>query len=223
MGGNSTKATSGINGAATRQQRALGIADTLETFEADTAKSAAGGKEGVPISALGRVLTHESGAAVEWLVDRFGLDLSLVSRLGGHSQPRTHRGKERFPGMTITMALMEKLEDIAKATPALARVILSARVNKLLTDSTGVIGVQYEKDGRQQVEYGPVIIATGGYAADFGPDSLLRKYRPDLLDRGLPTTNGEHCTGDGIRIAEAIGAAGSTSRSAHTRATAALS
>ena len=37
-----------------------------------------------------------------WNSARFDLDLSLVARLGGHSQPRTHRGKERFPGMTIT-------------------------------------------------------------------------------------------------------------------------
>lgn len=30
------------------------------------------------------------------------------------------------------------------------------------------------------------------------------KYRPDLLK--LPTTNGEHCTGDGIKMSQAIGA-----------------
>jgi len=44
----------------------------------------------------------------------------------------------------------------------------------------------------------------GGFGADFGNDSLLAKYRPDLLH--LPTTNGEHCTGDGIKIGEGIGA-----------------
>lgn len=59
---------------------------------------------------------------------RTGLDLSLVSRLGGHSQPRTHRGKERFPGMTITYALMEKLEEIASKSPENARVITKAEV-----------------------------------------------------------------------------------------------
>eukprot|EP00439_Symbiodinium_sp_Y106_P005074 s893_g1.t1 len=36
-------------------------------------------------------------------------------------------------------------------------------------------------------------------------DSLLATYRPDLLH--LPTTNGEHCTGDAIKMGEAIGAA----------------
>merc|ERR1711975_157980 len=38
----------------------------------------------------------------------------------------------------------------------------------------------------------------------FGNDSLLAMYRPDLLH--LPTTNGEHCTGDAIKMGEAVGA-----------------
>lgn len=57
-----------------------------------------------------QVLCKESGPAIDWLINSFGLDLSLVSRLGGHSHERTHRGKEKFPGMTITYALMEKFE-----------------------------------------------------------------------------------------------------------------
>ena len=35
-------------------------------------------------------------------------------------------------------------------------------------------------------------------------DSLLTRFRPEL--QRLPTTNGEHCTGDGIKMAMAIGA-----------------
>merc|ERR1719238_1758884 len=67
-----------------------------------------------------------------------------------------------------------------------------------------VIGCKYRKGGVVYKEYGPVVFASGGYGADFGNDSLLAKYRPDLLH--LPTTNGEHCTGDAIKIGEAIGA-----------------
>jgi flavocytochrome c len=126
--------------------------------------------------------------------------------LGGHSFPRTHRGKERFPGMTITYALMEKLEEIAKKEPHRARQLFKAKVTKLLRDETSgsVIGVEYEKDGKTYQEYGPVVLATGGYAADFTSDSLLQKYRPDLYH--LPTTNGDYSTGDGIKMGLAIGA-----------------
>merc|ERR1712178_599169 len=60
------------------------------------------------------------------------------------------------------------------------------------------------KGGLEFQEHGPVILCTGGFGADFTADSLLAKYRPDLLH--LPTTNGEHCTGDGIKMGEAIGA-----------------
>lgn len=61
-----------------------------------------------------KVLCNESGPAIKWLTEKFGIDLSLTSTMGGHSYERTHRGKEKFPGMTITYALMEKFEDIEK-------------------------------------------------------------------------------------------------------------
>lgn len=199
FGGNSTKATSGINGALTKTQIALGIQDSAAIFEADTTRSA----RDLARPDLIKVLTGNSASAVEWLQDIFNLDLSLVSRLGGHSQPRTHRGKEMFPGMTITYALMERLEEIAEKQPNRARIMKKARVTKLIKEGEQVIGVEFEKDGQTFTEYGPVILATGGYAADFTENSLLKKYRPDIYD--LPTTNGDHCTGDGHKMVLAIG------------------
>lgn len=200
LGGNSTKATSGINGALTRTQIKLGIPDSPELFYQDTAKSA----KNLLRPPLARVLTYQSASAVEWLMDRFGLDLSKVSRLGGQSQPRTHRGNERFPGATITFALMEKLEDIAAKEPEKARIILGARANKLLKDAEGkVVGIEYVKDNQTFSEQGPVVFCTGGYAADFSETSIIKKYRPDLMH--LPTTNGEWSTGDGIKMTLAAG------------------
>lgn len=106
--------------------------------------------------------------------------------------------------MTITYALMEKLEEIANKNPNLAKVITKARVTKLISENGAVVGVEYEKDGQTITANGPVILATGGYGADFSDDSLLKQYRPDLLY--LPTTNGDHCTGDGIKLALGAGA-----------------
>merc|ERR1711939_462778 len=193
-----------------------GVADSPEIFEADTMRGGASRPD------LVRVLCHESAPAVDWCQDKFGVDLSLVSRLGGHSMPRTHRGKERFPGMTITYALMQTFEKLAEASDR-AKIINKAKVTKLivngstdrslfeaveetlhLTNGAHVVGCVYEKGGVETKEYGPVILTSGGFGADFGNDSLLAKYRPDLLH--LPTTNGEHCTGDAIKMGEAVGA-----------------
>merc|ERR1719267_252372 len=196
-GGNSTKATSGINGSNTKSQRALGINDSIDLFTNDTLKGGAKKAE------IAKILCANSGNDVEWLMDKFNLDLSLVARLGGHSAPRTHRGKERFPGMTITYALIQMVEKISETTDK-ARIITKARAHKLLMSGKVCIGLTYEKAGVDYKEYGPVILASGGFGADFTQDSLLAKYRPDLLH--LPTTNGEHCTGDGIKMGELIGA-----------------
>ncbi|KAL4074346.1 Flavocytochrome c [Scleroderma citrinum] len=201
MGGNSTKATSGINGAGTQTQQELGIPDTAKTFFEDTKRSA----RDLARDDLIRVLTGRSGDAVNWLQNMFGLDLSKVALLGGHSHPRTHRGNAQFPGMVITYAQMERLEDLAVSQPDRVKIHKKARVTRLLKDESGAIsGVEYVRNGKTETAYGPVILATGGYAADFTPDSLLKKHRPEYYD--LPTTNGDHCTGDGQKMAMAIGA-----------------
>ena len=83
MGGNSTKATSGINGALTRTQVDHKIADSVKQFYDDTLKSARDKAR----PDLIKVLTYKSAAAVEWLQDVFNLDLTLVSRLGYVQSP----------------------------------------------------------------------------------------------------------------------------------------
>ena len=202
MGGNSTKATSGIDGAGTASQQDLGIQDSARVFFEDTKKSA----RDLARDDLIRVLTGRSADAVQWLINRFGLDLSKVSRLGGHSQPRTHRGGAQFPGMVITYAQMERLEDLFQSNPERVQIKKKARVTKLIKEGEAVVGVEYSHDGQIHTAHGPVVIATGGYAADFTEDSLLKKYRPEFV--GLPTTNGDHCTGDGQKLAMSVGANG---------------
>ncbi|KAL8417802.1 hypothetical protein RB594_001434 [Gaeumannomyces avenae] len=203
FGGNSTKATSGINGALTRTQVEHGIQDSVKQFYEDTLKSARDKAR----PDLIKVLTYKSAAAVEWLQDVFNLDLTLVSRLGGHSHPRTHRGHDaKFPGMAITYALMQRLEDLAETEPERVQIIKKARVTSLNKDHNKVTGVTYEYNGESQVLEGPVVLATGGYAADFSDTSLLKQHRPDTF--GLATTNGSHATGDGQKMVMAIGGNG---------------
>ncbi|KAI9925030.1 hypothetical protein MW887_006437 [Aspergillus wentii] len=203
FGGNSTKATSGINGALTRTQVDLGVADSVKTFYEDTLKSARDKAR----PELIKVLTYKSAAAVEWLQDVFNLDLTLVSRLGGHSQPRTHRGHDaKFPGMAITYALMQRLEELSQAEPDRVQIIKKARVTSINKNGNHVSGVTYEANGETQSADGVVVLATGGYAADFGDGSLLKQHRPDTF--ALSSTNGTHATGDGQKMLMDIGANG---------------
>lgn len=102
IGGNSIKASSGINGAHTDTQQNLKVMDTPELFLKDTLHSAKG--RGVP--SLMDKLTKESKSAIRWLQTEFDLKLDLLAQLGGHSVPRTHRSSGKLPpGFEIVQAL----------------------------------------------------------------------------------------------------------------------
>ncbi|KAF4654761.1 hypothetical protein FOL47_009787, partial [Perkinsus chesapeaki] len=75
-GGNSSKATSGINGSCTRTQQKLGVKDSNELFEFDCMKGGSKSPE------LIKTMVEHSGPSVNWLMDNFDLDLSLLARMG---------------------------------------------------------------------------------------------------------------------------------------------
>lgn len=138
---------------------------------------------------------------------RINCVLTLTPDNSGHSQPRTHRGHDaKFPGMAITYALMQRLEELAETEPDRVEIIKKARVTGLNKEGNTVTGVKFELGGEETSLDGPVVLATGGYAADFSDTSLLKQHRPDTF--GLATTNGAHATGDGQKMVMAIGGNG---------------
>lgn len=108
--------------------------------------------------------------------------------------------------MAITYALMQRFEELAENEPERMQLVKKAKVIRVNKDGNNVTGVTYTFNDEEITLEGPVIIATGGYAADFGEDSLLKKHRPDTFD--LASTNGTHATGDGHKMLMAIGANG---------------
>lgn len=109
--------------------------------------------------------------------------------------------------MAITYALMQRFEELAEKEPDRVSLVKKAKVTKVNMDSNNnCTGVTYLFNGEETVVDGPTILATGGYAADFTEDSLLKKWRPDTFD--LSTTNGAHATGDGHKMLMKIGAQG---------------
>ncbi|BDD60748.1 hypothetical protein MAP00_005847 [Monascus purpureus] len=190
-GGNSIKASSGINGAPTRFQP---VSNDV-AFYSDTVKSAgsalasAAAEERARRERLISTLTNSSADAVYWLTDEKGIDLSKVAQLGGHSVPRTHRGGpgQKPPGASIVGSLLELLGKSPYFT-----LRTGSRVTRVLRESDEVLGVEYERsvgeDGKEKQKEslkGPVVFASGGFAGD--AHGMLAQYRPDLA--GFPTTN----------------------------------
>jgi flavocytochrome c len=181
-GGNSIKASSGINGAPTSFQS--GPPDT--EFYADTIKSAGHAMTTAreQREKLIGTLTNSSASAVKWLTTTHGIDLSKVAQLGGHSRPRTHRGAGGTPpGFAIVSTLLNSL----KASP-LFELKTSCTVTRLVTSGTAVTGVEYtclETEATTSILHGPVIVTTGGFAGDAA--GLLATHRPDLAN--VPSTN----------------------------------
>merc|ERR1711939_759261 len=101
---------------------------------------------------------------------------------------------------------MQRLEELAENEPERVQIIKKARVTGLNKDGNKVLGVSYEFGGETDTIEGPVVLATGGYAADFTETSLLKKWRPDTFD--LASTDGVHATGDGQKMVMAIGGNG---------------
>ncbi|KIW20263.1 hypothetical protein PV08_00838 [Exophiala spinifera] len=181
-GGNSIKASSGINGVPTRFQS--DSSDSTESFYADTVKSVSPNFMRTATESRQRlisVLTESSASAINWLVDVKGVDLSRVAALGGHSHPRTHRGAGQTPpGASIVTTLLKQLQ-----ANDLVKMETNSTVTKVLSGPGGVVGVEVSRDGKSEKLEGPVIFASGGFAGD--SRGLLAKHRPDL--HGYPSTN----------------------------------
>ena len=118
FGGNSMKATSGINGANTEFQTESEINDNTNAFAKDTYYSAMGGKSNIDkkqesqdMNVLITTLTSSSGSAVNWLKNEFDLQLTAISQCGGHSNPRTHRVPAGPVGNIIVKTVHKKIED----------------------------------------------------------------------------------------------------------------
>lgn len=108
--------------------------------------------------------------------------------------------------MAITYALMQRLEELVETDPERVQIIKKARVTSVNKEGNKVTGVTYEFGGEKNSVDGVVVLATGGYAADFSETSLLKKHRPDTFH--LASTNGTHATGDGLKMLMEIGGQG---------------
>ncbi len=193
-GGNTTKATGGMNAAETHYQKEQGIEDSTALFAADTMK----GGHALNDPALVAVMANESAGAIDWL-DTIGAELPKISFSGGASVNRIHAPED---GSGVGAFLVDRFS--AKLNELGVEIMFDTAATELLADEEGrICGVKAEGgEYLYTFKCKAVILATGGFGAN---EEMYTQYRPDL--KGTVTTNAPGATGDGIIMAQAMGAA----------------
>ena len=192
-GGNTSYSSSGMNAAYTKYQEAAGIEDSVELFISDTIT---GGHNKNNV-ALVEQLCNGSAAGIDW-VAAHGLELSDVTSMAGASVARCHPpGRQDRHRPELVPALE------AAVAEAGIEIIYETAAKELVVTDGAVTGVIVEDAEGTQTTYsaGAVILATGGFGANF---DMIGMYRPDLAD--FVTTNAPGVQGDGMVMAQAAGA-----------------
>ena len=181
------------------QANPTGYFDSVELMELDTM---IGGK-GIHDPELVETLCANSADAIDWL-DEHGITLHNVSSFGGASVKRIHRpvnaeGKTVSVGSYMIPLLQENCEKAG------VKMMLDTTATEILTDANGAaVGVKATGASGETVTVNAkaVVLASGGFGANL---DMVVKYKPEL--KGFMTTNAPGIQGQGIEMAQAIGAA----------------
>ena len=181
------------------QANPTGYFDSVELMELDTM---IGGK-GINDPELVETLCANSADAIDWL-DEHGITLHNVYSFGGASVKRIHRpvnaeGKTVSVGSYMIPLLQENCEKAG------VKMMLDTTATEILTDANGAaVGVKATGASGETVTVNAkaVVLASGGFGANL---DMVVKYKPEL--KGFMTTNAPGIQGQGIEMAEAIGAA----------------
>jgi len=181
------------------QANPTGYFDSVELMELDTM---IGGK-GINDPELVETLCANSADAIDWL-DEHGITLHNVSSFGGASVKRIHR-PVNAEGKTVSVGsyMIPLLEENCKK--AGVQILLNTTANEILTDANGAVaGIKATGSTGETVTVNAkaVVLTTGGFGANL---DMVVKYKPEL--KGFMTTNAAGIQGQGIEMAEAIGAA----------------
>ncbi len=195
IGGNSNFASGGMNAAGTKQQLAAGVTeDSPELFYKDTMK----GGHNLNNPALLKTLTENAKYAEEWLVDELGAQFCFrKGRGGGQSIARSHGPCD---GSSVGNEVLRVLT--ARTTKDGIDIRRGNQVVDISVKDGRVTGVRVKtKDGVSEIDAKAVVIATGGFGANH---AMVEKYRPEL--KGFATTNHPGALGEGIELAQKVGA-----------------
>lgn len=193
IGGNTTKSSGGMNASETKFQKEQGIEDTNDLFYEESLK---GGK-GTNDPELLRYMVDNSAEAIDWL-DSIGITLSDISFSGGFSVARIHRPAD---GSAVGGYLVDGLYNnlMENEIP----IFVNSDVTEIIEKDGAAAGVKVTVESKKKtVSAKAVVDAAGGFGANM---EMITKLKPEL--DGYVTTNQEGATGDGIALAQKLGAA----------------
>ena len=193
VGGNSLRAEGGMNAADTKVEAELGITDsTVDNFVEDTLRLG----HDLANPDLVRTMAENSAEAVDWL---YSIDAPLpeVVATGGTTHKYLHKPEG---GLPVGEYLVEKLKVQAEALGIDVRV--NTKATEILMEDGQAVGVKAEDaEHNYTIHAKSVVLTTGGFGANF---DLMASYDESL--RNAVTTNHSGATGDGIAMAQAVGA-----------------
>lgn len=193
LGGNTNKASSGMNASESNVQYRDGIIDHNSDFYKETMKG--GGMMSDP--AMLKFFVDHSASAISWLKDH-NIVVDDLTITGGMSRKRCHRPASLAPiGAFLENSLLKVAQDEE------IDVFNNVKVTKLLqSEDKKITGVEVStNEGNKEIAAKAVLLATGGFGA---AQDIIAKYRPDL--KGYKTTNQPGATGDGLKLAESVNA-----------------
>jgi fumarate reductase flavoprotein subunit len=193
--GNTSLSSGSVPGAGTRFQREAGIDDSPEKYLEDLLRQSGPHEMGE----LSRLLAYESASLVEWLVDKMGVRLQLITdyRHVGHSVPRLHA-----PASRKGKALLDDLVRAVKGRKI--PIAVGNPVEDLVMDDDGEpVGavVRGNRTGESRIRAKKIILATNGYAANPG---MVRRHCPEVAEAEY--FGGHGSTGEAIIWGEKLGA-----------------
>jgi fumarate reductase flavoprotein subunit len=197
VGGNTSRATGGMNAAGSHYQEEAGIEDSVELFVEDTIK----GGHGLNNPDLVQVMAENSADAIVWL-DSIGAELSNVGKAGGASVNRAHRPvDENGKILSVGTYLVTKLEEACIDNGV--EILLETQATEIVMEDGVAVGIIANSPTvNYTINAGAVIVASGGFGGNL---EMVAELKPEL--EGYVSTNAPTLTGDGIKMAEAVGAA----------------
>ena len=182
------------------QANPVGYFDSTELFALDTM---IGGK-GLNDPALVSTLVGKSAEAIDWL-DTINISLHNVAAFGGASVKRIHRPVDANGKVVSVGAYTVPLLEAACAARDNITILTETTATAILTDESGAacgILAGGKTGNLLTINAKAVILASGGFGANL---DMVASYAPQL--KGFMTTNAAGIQGQGILMAEALGAA----------------